>query len=69
MWRDHYIVSSVLFGLLEFSFLPVAKIFRGSSPVISDPYHFGRGPKPTAASLPPPPLLFFAFWTNPMFFI
>ena len=40
------IMLPVLFDVLEF-FFSVVKIFRGrSSPVISDPYHSGRGPKP-----------------------
>jgi hypothetical protein len=29
---------------LNFSFLSVAR--KGSSPIISDPYYFGKGPKP-----------------------
>jgi len=32
--------------VLNFSLLSVVKIFRGSSPITSDPYHSGRGPKP-----------------------
>lgn len=35
---------------LNFSFLTLAKIYRGSSPIISDPYHLGRGPKPFVLS-------------------
>jgi hypothetical protein len=36
----------LLFGLFIYFFLSAAKIFRGSSSIKSDPYYFGRSPKP-----------------------
>lgn len=42
--RNSYYLSCLV--VFKFSFLSVAKMFRGSSPIISDTYYFGSGPKP-----------------------